>query len=203
MFLLEQLSVFTFSNNLTQHVNFKTWSRTINGVKKESLLDHVYSNAPGYVKDISYVEPTFGDHKIVIAELETKNYTSPNCPPRRCWMDYSKSGLTDLLCQESIVTQDCNVQSMWNALENVIINAVDSLAPIMYDPVIHTKKHDFPPQVKNKINKRKILLQIEKLRPCVQRQAVIRVLNNEINRSQLCDYQIILVSQLCPRKAKR
>ena len=125
MFLLEQLSVFTFSNNLTQHVNFKTWSRTINGVKKESLLDHVYSNAPGYVKDISYVEPTFGDHKIVIAELETKNYTSPNCPPRRCWKDYSKSGLNDL---QSIIEQDSNVQSMWNALENVIITPC-SLGP--------------------------------------------------------------------------
>ena len=59
--LLEQLSAFCLTNNLTQHVNFKTWSRIINGIKKESLLDHVYSNAPAYVKDIGFIEPTFGD----------------------------------------------------------------------------------------------------------------------------------------------
>ena len=31
------------NEGLTQVINFKTWS-TINGIKKESLLDHIYTN---------------------------------------------------------------------------------------------------------------------------------------------------------------
>ena len=39
---LKLLNDFALVNNLSQIVNFCTWSRTINGIKKESLLDHVY-----------------------------------------------------------------------------------------------------------------------------------------------------------------
>ena len=35
---------FANSNHFTQIVNFTTWSRIINGITKESLLDHVYTN---------------------------------------------------------------------------------------------------------------------------------------------------------------
>ena len=38
------LTEFALSNKLSQLVDFCTWSRIINGVKKESLLDHVYVN---------------------------------------------------------------------------------------------------------------------------------------------------------------
>ena len=41
--LLNQLSDFALNYNLTQLVTFNTWSRTIFGVRKESLLDHIYS----------------------------------------------------------------------------------------------------------------------------------------------------------------
>ena len=40
------LTEFSTQNNLVQLVNFKTWTRTINGIKKESTLDHVYTKVP-------------------------------------------------------------------------------------------------------------------------------------------------------------
>ena len=40
--LLKTLREFAIEKNLLQVVDFNTWSRTINGIKKESLLDHVY-----------------------------------------------------------------------------------------------------------------------------------------------------------------
>ena len=40
--LLKTLKDFTTELNLLQIVDFNTWSRTINGIKKESLLDHIY-----------------------------------------------------------------------------------------------------------------------------------------------------------------
>ena len=39
--LLDSLKTFAIESNLLQIVDFNTWSRTINGVKKESLLDHI------------------------------------------------------------------------------------------------------------------------------------------------------------------
>ena len=41
---LGHLTDFSTLNNLVQLINFKTWTRTINGIKKESTLDHVYTN---------------------------------------------------------------------------------------------------------------------------------------------------------------
>ena len=42
--LLNTLKEFATESNLIQVVDFNTWTRTINGTRKESLLDHVYLN---------------------------------------------------------------------------------------------------------------------------------------------------------------
>ena len=52
-----------------QVVDFKTWSRTINGTKKESLLDHVYINNLATFCSVYFETPVFGDHVLVITEL--------------------------------------------------------------------------------------------------------------------------------------
>ena len=61
------LTDFTTQNNLTQLVHFTTWTRTINGIKKESTLDHVYTDNDALVRDLTFKVPTFGDHNLVIA----------------------------------------------------------------------------------------------------------------------------------------
>ena len=57
--LLLNLTEFALENKLCQIINFCTWSRLINGTKKESLLDHVYVNNIASVKDVHYVEPVY------------------------------------------------------------------------------------------------------------------------------------------------
>ena len=44
-------------NSLIQLVNFNTWSRTVNGVRKESLLDHIYVDDDAIVKDDKHLKP--------------------------------------------------------------------------------------------------------------------------------------------------
>ena len=56
------LTDFALEKNLTQLVNFNTWSRTIKGVKKESMLDHVYVKNFASVINITFSLPVFGDH---------------------------------------------------------------------------------------------------------------------------------------------
>ena len=41
---LNLLTDFTTLNNLVQMVDFVTWTRSINGVRKESTLDHIYTD---------------------------------------------------------------------------------------------------------------------------------------------------------------
>ena len=49
---LGHLTDFVLANHLIQLVDFTTWSRTINGIRKESLLDHVYTDDIANVKNI-------------------------------------------------------------------------------------------------------------------------------------------------------
>ena len=77
-----------------------------------------------------------------------------------------------------------NVQVQWNSLENSLINAADFVAPLMYPPPSKNHKNhpiSTPVLIKNKMNKRKRLLQLDKARNCVHHQAEIKVLNSEIN----------------------
>ena len=57
---------------LTIHINFVTWTRSINGVKKESTLDHIYTDNGTLINEVTFKVPTFGDHCLVIAKLYTK-----------------------------------------------------------------------------------------------------------------------------------
>ena len=55
--------------NLIQLVEFPTWQRVINNVKKESTLDHLYVQDPTIVNQISCVTPLIGDHNIIIYNI--------------------------------------------------------------------------------------------------------------------------------------
>ena len=68
---LATLTEFTLHEGLTQVINFKTWSRTINGVKKESLLDHIYTNNVSIINNVNFEVPTFGDHVLAFATIPT------------------------------------------------------------------------------------------------------------------------------------
>ena len=76
--LLNTLKNFTSENNLYQVVNFSTWSRTINGNKKESMLDHVYLNNFGVFNSVYFENPVFGDHVLVVVELALREIKTPN-----------------------------------------------------------------------------------------------------------------------------
>ena len=78
---------FATENNLAQLVHFKTWSRTINGIRKESTLDHIYTSAI-LVADVASKVPTFGDHDLIIAKLKIKTLNSVATTCKRNWRNY-------------------------------------------------------------------------------------------------------------------
>ena len=87
--MLESLKSFATECNLLQVVDFNTWSRTINGIKKESLLDHAYIDNLETFDSIYHENPIFGDHLLVIVKLTIKNLHAPNDPLMRNWSRYT------------------------------------------------------------------------------------------------------------------
>ena len=52
--------------NMIQIINFTTWSHRINGIKRESILDHVYIQ--DNIQNFYSIIPKIGDHKIIIIQ---------------------------------------------------------------------------------------------------------------------------------------
>ena len=67
--LLEKMATLSLDKNLIQIVNFDTWSRIINGIRKSSILDHVYVNNLSTISDVAFETPVFGDHVPVVVNL--------------------------------------------------------------------------------------------------------------------------------------
>ena len=82
---LSQLISFAQEKNLIQIIEFDTWSRVINGIKKSSLIDHVYVTDISSVIDVKFEVPIFGDHVLAIVNLALdknvpKNYVNMKGP---------------------------------------------------------------------------------------------------------------------------
>ena len=96
--LLNKLTLFATESNLVQVVDFNTWSCTVKGIKKESLLDHVYLNNYSIFSSVYFETPIFGDHALVITKLCLKSVpNNDNISLKRKWSDYSTQKLRDLL----------------------------------------------------------------------------------------------------------
>ena len=54
---------------MIQMIKFTTWSRTINGIPKESIIDHVYTNDSSNIENIYKIIPDIGDHNIIILQI--------------------------------------------------------------------------------------------------------------------------------------
>ena len=144
-------------------MTFNTWSRTIKGVIKESVLDHVYVNNFASVLNVTFSVPVFGDHILVLVELNVKCSVNNDTFQKRDWTSYSPIDMNNtLLSNLNIASTDwssLDVQASWNAFENIIINTVDKLAPIKIFPVDQPLKvKNLPFSIKNKINKQNRLL---------------------------------------------
>ena len=82
--------------------------QTVNGVKKESLLDHIYVDDVVIVKDIKSIEPTFGDHLLVLADLEIFNNVETKSIRKRDWHNYSKESLKSNLVIRRDILKEAN-----------------------------------------------------------------------------------------------
>ena len=77
-------------------MKFPTWSRIVNNVLKESMLDHVNLTDTTICKSFESFKPCFGDHllvTIIINACKSENVLSY----KRNWKNYSKEYPVSLL----------------------------------------------------------------------------------------------------------
>ena len=165
--------------NMLQIVNFPTWSRVINGIKKESIIDHIYIKDITNVLNFYPVSPEIGDHKIIIVKVDG-SLPKPTFMIKRNWKKYCPELLTSKLAACNFVYNTTNVQQFWNKLENEIINVVDVLAPLTEFTNNHTTNSSVNSQVRPLIQKKRRLLKILKLTKDMSVGLRIKALNVEI-----------------------
>ena len=96
---------------LNQIVNSPTWTRTINGVVKESILDHIHLVDPFVVNDLSKSWTSFTDHYLISFTISQQKCNIKSTWSRD-WRNYSK---------EALNTKSDSVQAYWNKLENQLL----------------------------------------------------------------------------------
>ena len=82
--------------DLIQLVRCNTWSRIVNNIFRESLLDHIYVNDPTICNDVTTLKPCFGDHMLVMVELNLSKLPASRVFSRD-WRKYSKDALCTVL----------------------------------------------------------------------------------------------------------
>ena len=115
---------------LIQLINFETWTRFVNGVKRSSIIDHIYANDPFVINNIQKIETEIGDHCLITCQLETTK-TPLKIVMKRDWRMYNKDILIEKLLRNHDTTlQPNNVQCAWNYFENLMINVIDEILPL-------------------------------------------------------------------------
>ena len=114
--------------------------------------------------------------------MSASNFSNTDKVSKRDWSKYNPIEMNNLLLTNlnlcNIDYSQMNVQENWNAIENVIINTVDQLAPIKMYPVNPPlKKLNIPWPIKQKLNKRNRLL---KHKLDTRHEPQIKILTSEI-----------------------
>ena len=177
-YLFEDFDLTLSDYNLIQMVNVTTWPRLVGDVLRTSILDHIYIRDPTVISNLKFLNPFFGDHKLVMFSANAKKL-EPISEMRRDWRSYSKETLNArLACVDWNIEIDC-VQQYWNVLENKIVKVVDEIIPLT-SFTGHVIKESIPKAIKNKTNKRNRLLKNFKRHPNPDLKKRIADLNCEI-----------------------
>ena len=164
---------------LVQVVKFETWSRFVQQIKRSSTIDHIYTDHPEYLTEISPINTEIGDHKLITCKIVGK-HIEPKLIYKRDWRYYSKEKLVELLSTISFnMNLDC-VQETWNRFENELIPIIDHICPIVpfkNDTVANPIKNR---KLANLINQKKRLLKNKRQNKTFDQHLKLKNINKEI-----------------------
>ena len=114
----------------TQHVSEATWERVIENQVKSSIIDHIYCTNSTSVEKVTYVDTTYGDHRLVILRTADEAKIEKISLQRRNWRNYSSELLSEELEKVEWQTGIENIQELWNSIEHNILTVIDKIVPL-------------------------------------------------------------------------
>ena len=109
-----------------QVVNFVTWTLTVDGNVRESILDHVYTTNPLSILNLNHNWLAFTDHGLIMFQISSKKSELEHSI-RRDWCNYSKEKLGQALARHDWDFTSDSVQAYLDQLENQLVTIVDEL----------------------------------------------------------------------------
>jgi len=173
------LNIMVENHLLEQVVRFDTWSRSVNGQFRSSILDHVYVNDSAKIKSIIPLSIPISDHVPVKVEYEFQNKSIRKTVMVRNWKGYSREKWLGLLCEEDWTINQQTVQDISNHIEVMIINTLQKLAP-MEEQLLKNNSYILPQQ----------LIKMRKRRKNLYKNAQRRKSAGDLKRCREMDKQI-------------
>jgi hypothetical protein len=110
-------------------VNFPTWSRILNDVRRESTIDHVYETNPPVINYLTSTLPYFGEYLILSFKYH-EDKPAPKPIFKKNWQSYSKDNLIHMVLDTDWTFESDSVQGYWNEIEINLVGIIDIVAPI-------------------------------------------------------------------------
>ena len=189
--LTQVLNSLVENHSLEQVVSFDTWSRTVNGQYRSSIIDHVYVNDPGKVKSVTPISIPISDHIPVKVEYELQTKSVRSTIMVRNWKGYSREKWIDLLRGEDWTVAQHTVQDISNHIETMILKTLQTLAPLE-EQLLKNNSYLLPPHLIKMRKKRKNLFKnaqrcksAEDLKRCRKMDKQIRKMDLQNQRNKI------------------
>ncbi len=89
-----------------------TWERVIENQVKSLVIDHIYCTNSTYVEKISYVNTSYGDHRLVLMRTLDAAKIKQIAMRRRNWRNYSSESLAEELRKVEWQTEIEDIQEL-------------------------------------------------------------------------------------------
>ena len=164
-YLKEILNNFISSNNMTQLVKEHTRRRIVSGKLQSSTIDHVYTNMPDNITDLSQTNPASSDHSMIYFTRKTGYIGNSNqTQERRCFNLYIEElvneDLGNMNWEPLLVEQD--VDKAVEMLSKNINTVLDRHAPLKKTTMKPKQKKVISEETLKEMKKRDSLLEEHK-----------------------------------------
>ena len=161
-YLKEIIETFTINNNMAQLVQNYTRSRVVSGKLQNSTIDHVYTNMPDNITDLSQINPASSDHSMIYFTRKTgyiKNIDQAQ--ERRCFKFYIEELFNEELANRNweAVLGEQDVDKAVEKLSTNICTVLDRHAPLKKFVTKPKQKKAISEETAKELKKRDTLLE--------------------------------------------
>ena len=160
--LKEIIKEFENNNNMTQLIREHTRCRIVSGELQSSTIDHIYTNMPDNITDLSQTKPASSDHSMIYFTRKISNTgKTNNSQEKRCYKLYTPEIFNEDLANRNweTVLNENDVDKAVEKLSKNISNVLDRHAPYKMYSIRTKPKRVITQETINEMKKRDKLME--------------------------------------------